>query len=71
MSEEKSIVDLSVEKIERWLKQTGMTESRLGLLACANPRAVQRVRDKTATLQTFEALLTYMERNPAKGAKNA
>jgi hypothetical protein len=69
MSEERSIVDVSVDKIEKWLKQSGMKESRLGLLACANPRAIQRVRDKTATLQTLEAILAYIERNPAKGVK--
>ena len=69
MSEERSIVDVSVDKIEKWLKQSGMKESRLGLLPCANPRAIQRVRDKTATLQTLEAILAYIERNPAKGVK--
>lgn len=69
MAEEKTIVDEAVERIDKWLKQSGVKESRLGLLACANPRAVQRVRDKTATLQTLEAIMLYIERNPLKGGK--
>lgn len=53
-------------KIEAWLKATKMTESRLGLLSCANPRAVDRIRDGSARLSTLEHVLRYIEANPPK-----
>lgn len=56
----------AVERIEKWLEQTRTKESRLGLLACANSRAVQRVRDKSASIETLEAILKYIAANPAK-----
>ncbi len=56
-------------EIEKWLKHTGMTESRLGLLAAANPRAVERIRDGTAQVATLQAVLKYIHNNPATKAK--
>ena len=61
-----STVDKAILAIDRWLSASGMAESRLGLFACANPRAIQRLREKTATLKTLEAVLDYIERTPAK-----
>ncbi len=58
-----------MDEIERWLKHTGMAESRLGLLATANPRAVARIRDGTAYVTTLQAVLKYIRNNPAAKAK--
>lgn len=64
--QEGNLVAQALDRIDRYLKQTGMKESRLGLLACANARAVQRVRDKTASIETLEHLLAYIEDHPAR-----
>lgn len=64
---EMNLVAQAVDRIEKYLKASGMTESRLGLLSCANARAVQRVRDKSATIGTLEAILAYIDQHPAKG----
>jgi hypothetical protein len=58
---EPNLVTQAIRKIESYLERTGMKESRLGLLACANPRAVERVRNKSASIETMEALLEYVE----------
>jgi hypothetical protein len=50
--------------IDRWLKKSGMSESRLGLLAAANPRAVERIRAGGATISTLNAVLRYIQMNP-------
>jgi hypothetical protein len=54
-----------VERIETWLKATGMTESRLGLMACANPRAVARIRSGSARVETLRLVLAHIEAHPA------
>lgn len=64
---EGNLVAQAIDRIEKYLKVSGITESRLGLLACANARAVQRIRDKTASVETLENLLEYIEAHPAKG----
>jgi len=64
---EENLVAQALDKIDKWLKATGMTESRLGLLACANARAVERVRSKSASIETLEAVLNYIEKHPARG----
>lgn len=56
--------DQDVEKIDAWLKATGTAESRLGLLAAANSRAIERIRGGTATMKTFRAVMAYIEANP-------
>lgn len=56
-------MDVGIERIDAYLKQSGMKESRLGLLACANARAVQRVRDGSASVETLRQLLDYIDRN--------
>lgn len=56
-------VDQDIRAIDAWLERTGMTASRLGLLACANARAVERVRNGTATIKTLRGLLRYIEKN--------
>lgn len=55
-----------IKPIDVWLKATGMAESRLGLLACANPRAVERIRSGGATLTTLWAVEAYIKANPVK-----
>lgn len=66
---EQNLVAVALDRIDKWLKATGIPASRLGLLACANARAVERVRNKTASIETLESLLEYIEKNPARGAK--
>ena len=63
---EPSLVAQAIDRIDRWLKTTGMAESRLGMLACANTRAIKRVREKTASLETLEAILAYIEKNSSR-----
>ena len=63
---EPNLVAVAIEQIDKWLKATGMAESRLGMLACANTRAIKRVREKTASLETLEAILEYIKNHPAK-----
>lgn len=58
-----------IKAIEAWLKRSDMSESRLGVLACDNARAVQRIRDGTATLATYWAVEAYIKANPAGKAK--
>lgn len=58
-------VDVGIAKIDQWLTDSQVSESRLGLLACANARAVERVRNGTASVETLRALLDYIRKNPA------
>jgi hypothetical protein len=58
-------VDEAIIEIDEWLKRTGMKESRLGLLACANARAVERVRAGSGSVESLRALLDYIAKNPA------
>ena len=53
-----------MKAIDQWLKKTGMPEARLGLLAAANPQAVARIRAGTAQVQTLNAVLSYIRKNP-------
>ena len=55
-------MDIGIERIDAYLKKMGMKESRLGLLSCANPRAVERVRNGSASVETLRAILDYIER---------
>lgn len=55
-----------MDEIEKWLKQTKTKESRLGLLAAANPRAIGRIRNGTARVETLNAVLRYIRENPAR-----
>lgn len=55
----------SIDLIDRWLGATNTPEYRLGLMACANPRAVERVRSGTARVDSLAAILAYIEKNPA------
>lgn len=64
---ERNLVDVGLDKIDAFLKATGMPESRLGLLACANARAVARVRNGTATVETLRAIVDYIDSHPVKG----
>jgi len=66
---EQNLVAVALDKIDKWLKTSGIPESRLGLLACANARAVERVRNGSGSVATLQAILEYIEKNPARGAK--
>lgn len=59
-------VDREIERIVAWCKATDTKESRLGLLACANAKALERVRDGTARINTLRELLDYIDMHPAK-----
>lgn len=54
-----------MDEITAWLKATGMSEARLGLLACANPRAIARIRGESAPIKTLTAVLAYIRDHPA------
>lgn len=60
-----------IDTIEKWLKATGMKESRLGLLAAANPRAVGRICSGDAKIKTLDAVLAYIQANPAPKKRGA
>lgn len=62
-------VDREISKIDDWLKESGMAESRLGQLACANARAVERIRNGTARVESLRQVLDYIALNPAKRGK--
>lgn len=53
-----------MKEIDKWLEKTGVPEARLGLLAAANPHAVERIRAGTAQVQTLNAVLNYIRKNP-------
>jgi hypothetical protein len=55
--------------IEQWLAKTGTSEGRLGLLACANAKAVERIRTGTARIETLTAVLSYIRSHPPKKTK--
>lgn len=61
-------VDKEIERIDAWLTVTGMKPSRLGLLACANARAVDRVKAGTGSVESLRALLDYIDKHPADSA---
>ena len=54
----------AITEIDRWLKKTDMAESRLGLLSCANPKALERIRNGTARISTLDAVLAYIRSRP-------
>ena len=58
-------VDESIKIIEKYLKDTGMKEYRLGLMACANNYAVDRIRSGKGSVASLRAVLKYIEDNPA------
>jgi hypothetical protein len=57
-------MDQDIVKINEWLEATNAPLSRLGLLACANPHAVHRIRNGTASMNTYKAVMAYIEKNP-------
>jgi hypothetical protein len=56
-----------IKEIDAWLRATGMTESRLGLLACANAKAVARIRSGDARIKTLDAVMAYIKANQPSG----
>lgn len=59
-------MDTEIARIDEWLRATGTKEARLGLLACANAKALERVRDGTARINTLRELLDYIALHPPK-----
>ena len=59
-----NLVEQSILKIDTWLKATKTKEYRLGLLACANPRAVERVRGGGGTVKALSQILDFIDANP-------
>ena len=66
---EQNLVAQALDKIDKWLKATGISESRLGLLSCANARAVDRVRNGSGSVATLQAILEYIEAHPARSVQ--
>ena len=58
-------MDEQIAEIDRWLAATSVKPSRLGLLAAANPRAVDRIKDGSARVETLTAVLKYIRENPS------
>ena len=58
-----------MKAIDKWLRQTGMPEWKLGTLAAANAKAVERIRNGTARVETLNDVLNYMRRNPPPRTK--
>ena len=59
-------MEKEIAQIDTWLAATGMLESRLGALACANVRVVERIRNGSASMRSLYFVLTYIKQNPAK-----
>jgi hypothetical protein len=57
--------------IEKWLKDSGTPEWKLGVLAAANAKAVERIRTGTARIETLNAVLSYIRSHPPKKARRA
>jgi hypothetical protein len=62
-------VDRIIAQIEDWLTEAKVSESRLGLLSCANAGAMDRIRNGTAQVQTLRQVVDYIEKNPIKRRK--
>ena len=53
-----------IARIDAWLSETGMAESRLGMLACANQYVIERIRAGTARIASLHAVLNYIKEHP-------
>lgn len=51
-------------EIRAYLRAKGMKPSYLGLLACANPRAVERIFTGSASLGTLNKVMRFIKKNP-------
>ena len=60
-----------MKAIDEWLRKTGMPEWKLGTLAAANAKAVERIRNGTARVETLNDVLNYMRRNPPPRSRRA
>lgn len=60
-------MDREIKRIDAWLEKSKVSESALGLFACANARAVDRVRNGTGSVETLRRLLKYIADNPVRG----
>lgn len=59
------MTNVPLDEIEAWLKATGIPESRLGLLASANAKAIERIRLGSARVDTLDAVLAFIRMHPA------
>lgn len=64
-------VGAHMKAIDAWLRKTGVNAGRLGLLACGNARAVERIRNGTARVETLNSVLKYIKAHPAKRTRAA
>lgn len=62
-------VDREIKRIEAYLAKSRISASRLGLLACANARAVERIKNGSASIETLRAVLDYISANPVREAR--
>ena len=53
-----------MKAIDKWLKKSGVPEWKLGMLAAANAKAVERIRSGTARVETLNDVLNYIRKNP-------
>jgi hypothetical protein len=65
----RSDMEANVKDIDKWLRDSGMAESRLGLLACANARAIERIRNGSASIDTLNKVIAYIRKNPPRRKK--
>lgn len=64
---EENPVNREIKRIDAWLAKSGVSESTLGLFACANARAVSRVRSGTGSVKSLRRIIKYITDNPVKG----
>jgi hypothetical protein len=60
---------VEIAKIKSWLEATGWKPYKLGLMACANPYAVERIMSGTATVNTLRDVLRYIDAHPIQKGK--
>lgn len=61
-------VDIACAEMDAWLTESGMVESRLGVLACGNVRAVRRIRDGSARIHTLQDMVVFIRNHYPKAA---
>lgn len=60
-TEEYHELDRALHRIQDFISETDTPKSRLGLLACANQHAVDRIIAGTAQVHTLRQLLEYLD----------
>lgn len=65
---ENDLVAQAIDRIDKFLKLSGMSESMLGLKSCGNARAVERIRSQSATIATLRDVLAYIDAHPVRAS---